>query len=272
MTKLMNITLRDGLKLQLRTLGAGEPLLMLHGFMGASSSWGEQLLAVLAGDYQVIALDLLGHGQSDKATQPARYAIAEIVADICDVLNALHIRRTHLLGYSMGGRVALACAVLAPERVKRLVLESSSPGLASRLERQARQQSDEALAKRLEARGMEPFVDDWEKLPLFASQRRLPEALRRQIRAVRLTNDPLALAACLRGLGTGVQPSFWRALPTISHPTRLLCGAEDDKFVAINRKMLRALPEAHLDIIPDTGHTVHLEQPEAWLRAVRQHL
>lgn len=260
----MMLAVRDGLALSCRIAGQGAPLILLHGFMGSSGSWGE-LMPALARRYRVIALDLLGHGASSKPHDPARYAIAEIVRDLVDALEALGLERAQLLGYSMGGRVALACSVLAPERISRLVLESSSPGLKSDAERAARRAEDEARARRLEQEGITPFVDAWEQLPLFASQRRLPEALRQRLRAQRLANDPLALAACLRGLGTGAQPSFWEALPSLRQPTTLICGALDAKFVAINRDMQQRIPHAKLACIADAGHAVHLEAPAAWL-------
>lgn len=266
------VLLRDGYKLHCQLLGTGEPLLMLHGFMGASTSWGDHLLTVLADDYQVITLELLGHGLSDKPVQPERYAIHEMVQDICDVLDALGIAATHLLGYSMGGRVALAFAALQSARVNHLVLESASPGLKTEQERKARRCADERLAQRLEAHGIAPFVDNWEKLPLFSSQKRLAKPLQDAIRQTRLRNDPAALAASLRGLGTGSQPSFWEALPDLSQPALLLCGSLDSKFVVINRNMMMHLPNVCLAIIEDAGHTVHLEQPVAWLRRVRQSL
>jgi 2-succinyl-6-hydroxy-2,4-cyclohexadiene-1-carboxylate synthase len=266
------LTLRDGYKLHCRVWGDGEPLVMLHGFMGASTSWGDQLLTVLADDYRVIALELLGHGQSDKPAQPERYAMHEIVQDICDVLDGLSITAPHLLGYSMGGRVALAFAALQPARVNHLILESASPGLNTAQERKARRCADERLAQQLETHGITPFVDTWEKLPLFESQQRLAKPLQNTVRQTRLRNDPAALAASLRGLGTGSQPSFWKVLPDLSQPALLLCGSLDSKFVAINRQMMMHLPNVCLAIIEDAGHTVHLEQPIAWLRKVRQSL
>lgn len=267
-----HLTLRDGYKLHYRVWGDGEPLLMLHGFMGAATSWGDHLLTVLADDYQVVALELLGHGLSDKPVQPERYAMHEMAQDICDVLDRLNIPATHLLGYSMGGRVALAFAALQPARVNHLVLESASPGLNTARERTARRCADERLARQLEADGIAPFVDDWEKLPLFESQQRLAKPLQDTVRQTRLRNDPAALAASLRGLGTGSQPSFWKVLPDLSQPVLLLCGSLDSKFVAINWHMMMHLPNVCLAIIEDAGHTVHLEQPIPWLRRVRQSL
>ncbi len=176
---------------------------------------------------------------------------------------------THVVGYSMGARLALALAVRHPERVRTLVLESGSPGLASEEERSARCASDEALASELEREGIVPFVDAWEARPLFASiARRLSVEARAAVRARRLAHDPRGLAAALRGLGTGSLPSFWEDLPGLDLPVLLLAGAEDAKFVEIASAMASRLPRATLRIVPEAGHTVHLEQPVRWLEAV----
>jgi 2-succinyl-6-hydroxy-2,4-cyclohexadiene-1-carboxylate synthase len=87
-------------------------------------------------------------------------------------------------------------------------------------------------------------------------------------RARRLRNDPRALAACLRGLGTGAQPSFWDRLTEVRAPALLLTGEEDAKFTDIARGMAAALPECLHVGVPSAGHAVHLEAPDAWLEAV----
>ncbi len=174
-----------------------------------------------------------------------------------------------VIGYSMGARLALALAALHPERVRRLVLESGSPGLAEEGERAARRTADETLAAGLEREGLEAFVDRWVALPLFAGlgRRLSPEGLE-AVRRRRLSQDPRLLAAALRGLGTGSLPSFWDALPNLDLPVLLLVGAEDAKFVRLARMMQRALPRATLRVVPESGHTVHLEQPSRWLESV----
>ncbi len=173
----------------------------------------------------------------------------------------------------MGARLSLALAVHHPDRVRRLVLESGSPGLPTEEERAARRASDEELAAGLERDGIGPFVERWEALPLFAGlRRRLSAAELEAVRERRLSHDPRLLAAALRGLGTGSLPSFWEALPELDRPVLLLVGVEDAKFVGIAREMARRVPRATLRIVPDAGHTTHLEQGEAWLEAVTEFL
>ena len=169
----------------------------------------------------------------------------------------------------MGGRIALAGAVRMPDRVSNLVLESASPGLAGESERRARRRADEALAEGILRGGMEAFVDHWMGLPLFATQGKLPPRIRALTRQRKLKNVPEALAACLRGMGTGAQPSFWDSLPTLDLPTLLLAGEEDRKFTLVAERMAERLPRATLRLIPRSGHAIHLENPFAWLAAVR---
>jgi len=273
------IGLRDGLALHVQErgeAGGGPPALLLHGFTGSVEAWGESLLDRLArGGRRVLAVDLLGHGRSDIPTDPARLAMEAQLDDLEEALDALAVGRAAWVGYSMGARLALGGAVLRPGRVAALVMESGSPGLASEGERRRRREADEALAVPLEAGdpdALTRFVDDWMALPLFGTQRRLPEDVLARERKRRLGNDPAGLAASLRGFGTGVQPSLWERLGEVRAPTLLLTGALDAKFEALAERMAARLPRAVRAPVPDAGHTVHLERPDAWLARVREFL
>lgn len=243
-------------------------LVILHGFTGSAAGWRHQLDAAAAYGLRVIALDLLGHGQSDAPDNPQRYAIEHCQQDILAALQELGVSKSQavLLGYSMGGRIALYTAFSGFFRA--LILESASPGLEDPAEREQRRISDEALAASIERDGVEAFIERWEKLPLFTSQRSLPfecaEALRRQ----RLQNRAAGLAQSLRGVGTGVQPPLYARLPTLHLPVLLIAGELDTKFTAIARRMAQVLPQAQLRIIAGAGHTVHLERPEEFISLV----
>ena len=247
--------------------GHGPPLLLLHGFTGSGESW-EPLLPALCEHIRVLTVDLPGHGRTRVPDEVAAYSMPRVVETLAEMLVASNAAPAHVLGYSMGGRVALALAAHAPHLVQRLILESASPGLATHEERTARAAADEALADRIEAGGIAAFVDEWEKLPLFATQRALPEAVQQRVRALRLRNDARGLALSLRGMGTGVQPSLWEALPALRMPVQLIAGQHDAKFVSIARAMAQQISNATLTIAPDAGHTVHLENSDAWLRVV----
>jgi 2-succinyl-6-hydroxy-2,4-cyclohexadiene-1-carboxylate synthase len=247
--------------------GRGRELLLLHGFTGSVATWQPHLLAFQA-IRRTIAVDLLGHGRSDSPAEPERYRMERCLDDLLALLDSLGAGRVDVLGYSLGARIALHLAVAAPDRVGALVLESGSPGLANPAERAARMRADEALADRIEREGTAAFVEFWEALPLFASQARLPVAVRDRLRAQRLQNSAEGLANSLRGLGTGRPEPLWDQLPTLAIPTLLLVGEEDQKFRALAQEMAAALPRAQVIVVPGAGHAVHLEQPAAFDAAV----
>tara|TARA_B100000959_G_scaffold105921_2_gene111757 strand:- start:11298 stop:11825 length:528 start_codon:yes stop_codon:yes gene_type:complete len=170
----------------------------------------------------------------------------------------------------MGGRVALHFAAAYPTKVRRLILESASPGLATEAERLGRQANDEALACEIESHGVREFIRRWESLPLFESQLQLPNPVRAKRHAQRLRNTEAGLASALRGLGTGALPSLWEALPSIQTRTLIIAGELDTKFVEIGEQMTAVLPEAQLCIVPGAGHTVHLERPRHWVKVVAE--
>jgi 2-succinyl-6-hydroxy-2,4-cyclohexadiene-1-carboxylate synthase len=257
----------NGISLNVEVVGAGPPLLLLHGFTGSAATWASHL-PELSSRATTIAVDLIGHGASDTPADPARYSMSRCIVDLLAVLDRLRVERTGVLGYSMGARVALHLALAAPERVAGLVLESGSPGLAGESERSARRASDEELAATIERDGGAAFMARWEQLPLFASQNTLPAEARSALRRQRLRNSAQGLAHSLRGMGTGTQASLWSRLGQIDAPALLIVGALDEKFCRIGRAMAAAMPRARLAVVPGAGHAVHLERPDEFNRLV----
>jgi 2-succinyl-6-hydroxy-2,4-cyclohexadiene-1-carboxylate synthase len=249
---------------------AGPALLLLHGFTGSSAAWEPYVEAW--SEFTTIAVDLLGHGRSDCPADPDRYRMECCVADLLAVLDTLGVERTAVLGYSLGGRVALHLALHAPERLWALILVSASPGIEDAGEREERRASDAALAAVIERDGIVAFVDRWQALPLFATQARLPAPVRAELRRQRLNNTPRGLANSLRGLGAGMQePALYR-LGQLRVPTLLLAGALDAKYCQLARRMEAALPEARCLITLESGHAIHLEQPAFFMHSVRAFL
>jgi len=242
---------------------------LLHGFTGSAASWGGRVVDGLTGaGLTPVLLDLPGHGGDAGRRDPPAFTLDAVLAQISEAGDW----PADVVGYSMGGRLALHFAAAHPERVRRLVLESASPGLATEPERAARRAADEALAASLLSDGVEAFVDRWEAQPLFESRLRLESDVVAHHRELRLRNDAASLAAALRGLGTGSLPSLWERLPDIAVPTLLVVGALDRKFVQIAERMATAMPSARVAVVPDAGHTVHLERPSAWLAVVTDFL
>lgn len=250
----------NGARYYFQARGAGKPLLLLHGFTGSGQSWDSHA-EVFARDYLTITVDLLGHGGTDAPEDPERFSMVNSTRDIAQLLAQITAEPVNLLGYSMGGRLALYFALSCPSLVRTLILESASPGLESAAAQQERVSRDNQLADAIERDGIGPFVDRWERLPLFASQGNLPESVRAALRQQRLQNKASGLAGSLRGMGTGIQPSLWQRLSELSMPLMLLAGELDSKFVEIGLQMAALTAGSRLSVVPDVGHTIHLENP-----------
>lgn len=226
-------------------------LLLLHGFTATGASWDPVRRLVDGGLYEPQAPDLRGHG-SRAGERPAT-----IEATVDDLRQE---EPYALAGYSMGGRVALHLALAQPDRVKRLVLVSTTAGLDSEEERAARRASDEDLADGIERAGLEAFARSWAAQPLFADQ---PPEIASAAHRDRLRNTAEGLAASLRGMGTGAMTPVWDRLHELTMPATVVVGERDAKFRAIGERLADGLPHADLVVVPGSGHTVHLEAPAA---------
>ena len=173
-----------------------------------------------------------------------------------------------LLGYSMGGRVALTAALRAPTSLEHLVLIGATAGLDSPLERAARRAADEQLAETLDEGDLSEFLAQWLAQPLFATLPRAAACL-----DARKTNTAAGMARCLRQMGTGTQEPSWDRLHEVLVPTLYLAGSHDTRYGAIGRRLVAAMPNGSLRFLLGAGHACHLEQPIAcadtistWLR------
>ncbi len=251
----------NGVRYHVDTWGTGFPLLLLHGFTGNSEGWKE--FAPFWKDHsKTIALDIIGHGKSGSPPDIGQYQIEESAAVINSLLEKMGIGKIDVLGYSMGGRLALTFAVNYPEKVRKLILESASPGLRTEAERHERRIQDKKLSEKIRQEGIKNFIDYWENIPLFQSQKSLPEKIRTRIRCQRLSNSIDGLANSLNGMGTGVQPSWWDELAHLEMPVLLITGNLDQKFCRIAEEMSKILPNVKWKTAEDAGHAIHVEKPE----------
>ena len=228
-----------------------QTLVLLHGFGGTHRTW-DGVIELLDGErYRPLALDLPGHGSAADAHAP-------ITFDTCvrAVLDAAP-ERFVLCGYSLGGRVALHVALAAPERVRALCVIAANPGIEDPRERAARREADERLAERLESEPYEEFIEGWRAQPLFASD---PPAVGELASADQRRNQPLALAAALRGLGAGAMTPVWARLGELQMPVALVAGARDEKFTKLLERARGLIPRAELTVL-DGGHVLALENP-----------
>ncbi len=227
-------------------------IVLLHGFTQTGASW-RPVAERLPTSWDVQAPDLPGHGtagdlQLDLAASAGR--LAELVGDEPAIV----------VGYSMGGRTALRLALDHPAAIAGLVLIGATAGIDDPVDRAARRAADHALADRIEAGGVEAFLDSWLAQPLFAGFRPEPDDL-----AARRANTATGLASSLRHAGTGtMDPPWWDELGRIDIPTLVLWSKADTKFAALGRRLARGVgPSAETTSLADVGHAAHLEAPDA---------
>lgn len=237
-----------------------EPLLLLHGFTQTGRGWDEVVRHLDGERYRALAPDIRGHGAA-ATRRPIGFATC--VQDVVGLMRAPFT----LAGYSQGGRLALHVALARPELVKRLVLVSATAGIEDDTERARRRDADAALAAWMEADGrlMSEVADRWGAQALFATQS--PEVAA-AARADRLSNEPVHLAAALRGIGTGAMAPLWDRLGELEMPVLVLAGERDAKYVALGERLAAALPDGRLVVVPAAGHALALEAPAVVARAV----
>ncbi|MBT2582589.1 2-succinyl-6-hydroxy-2,4-cyclohexadiene-1-carboxylate synthase [Planococcus sp. ISL-109] len=242
-------------------------IVLLHGFTGSTDTWKRTVQHWP--EYKVVVVDLIGHGKTESPLDASRYSMEQQLEDLEAIFEALQLPQFTLLGYSMGGRTALAYACEYPVRVQRLVLESSSPGLRDEQARRTRRESDAALAYSIIENGIEPFIDKWERIPLFESQKSLPYAFQQEVRNERLAQSTIGLANSLLGMGSGSQSSYWDCLLGLDMPVMLVTGELDPKFCAIAQEMNKRLPNAQHKLIY-AGHAIHVEKPAEFATMVKE--
>ncbi|HEY6421135.1 MAG TPA: 2-succinyl-6-hydroxy-2,4-cyclohexadiene-1-carboxylate synthase [Candidatus Binataceae bacterium] len=249
-----------------------DPVVLLHGFTGSKDSWRD-LREELSRDRRVISIDLPGHGGTRVGGEVENYSIGGAAAMVIALLtNVRGIPSFSLVGYSMGGRLALFIALEYGAHINRLVLESASPGISDPDERASRRQADEELAAFAESAGIEAFVSRWESLPLFESLATLPPDRMRRLRQQRLACSAEELARSLRGMGTGAQPWLGDELSKLSMPVLAIAGALDSKFASIGRHLGLQVRRARFEVIGGAGHLPHLERPTEFNRVVADFL
>lgn len=243
-------------------------LLCLHGFTGSGRTW-RPFARRFGRRFRLALADAPGHGASDAPDAAADYDLWSTADRLDEALRRLSPGRpAHVLGYSMGGRLALHLALAHPDAVASLALEGASPGIEDGGERRARRAADEALADRIERDGLEAFVADWQRLPLFAGQAAMAASRRAALRQERLSQRPRGLAMSLRGAGAGRQDDLWPRLGELAMPVLYVAGAKDERYSAIGRRLTAGVARGRLALVARAGHAAHLERPLSFARAV----
>jgi 2-succinyl-6-hydroxy-2,4-cyclohexadiene-1-carboxylate synthase len=260
---------REDVRLSYFVAGDGPPVTLLHGFTQSGRSWRE-LITHMPEGWKWIVPDLRGHGET-QTRRDAPCSMDACTADLIALWDALGVKRTHLVGYSMGGRLALHVAARHPERLRSLLTIGAHAGL-DEATRAGRRQGDEALGERIEKDGLEAFVDYWASLPLFAGIERRGAGYVAELRAERLKNHVTGLACSLRGMGAGVMEPLWDDLPRVTAPCTFVAGQLDHGYAASARRLAASVPQGRAELVPRAGHSVHQERPDAFARVLANHL
>jgi 2-succinyl-6-hydroxy-2,4-cyclohexadiene-1-carboxylate synthase len=240
------------------------PLLLVHGWMGSCEDY-TKVIALIRSQYYCIAIDLPGHGKT-KVIGEESYDFIDTANGIIQLLDCLEIDRTAITGYSFGGRLALYLALEYPDRFDRVILESTSPGLATESERRSRIASDAHIIHQLATTNFADFVTDWYRQNIFIgieTHADFPALIDR-----RMTNNPSNLAKSLKYAGLATQPYLGDRLKVHPRPIVLLVGALDRKFVSIAQTLTQTSPHINLNIILNCSHNIHFQQPDVWVVAV----
>jgi len=236
-----------------------DTLIFLHGFTGSAIDW-KNTAELIDNRFNKIAVDLIGHGKSDKPNEVEKYSAFSKNSQLLDVINHFTNDKVILNGYSMGGRAALSFALSHSDKMKGLILESTSAGIKDTAERKERIKSDEELADFIESNSIEKFIDHWMNLEIFGTQKRFSNDLLQKLRMEKLQNSFTGLAQSLRGFGTGRMSYLGDKLSLLDFPVLLITGELDSKFTQINKELYKKFPSAKHQIIQNSGHNVHLEE------------
>lgn len=241
---------------------SSETTVLVHGFMGSGADF-QKLIAPCLDNRQFVLVDLPGHGDSVELLPEGRPANLEWMGEqLAEMVAMLPEPQIDLMGYSMGGRVALYMALHHAKQVRSLTLMSASPGISDEQQRNRRCELDAERARRILGRDFETFLHDWYGMELFAGLRDSPgyQAMLNR----RMNNDRKAVARVIEEMSPGAQPDLWPRLETLDVPSTWIAGDEDRKYVDICRRA--AAPSGgNVEIIDGVGHAVHVEAPQ-WFR------
>jgi 2-succinyl-6-hydroxy-2,4-cyclohexadiene-1-carboxylate synthase len=239
------------------------PLVLLHGWMGSCEDYAE-IIELLKSQFDCIAIDLPGHGKTETTGGDLGFNFINTALGIIDLLDQFKIKHCSIAGYSFGGRLALYLALEFPDRFDQVILESTSPGLATAEDRRSRVIADQHIGYRLDVDSYTNFVKDWYRQPIFETintHPNFPSLIQRRIK----TNQVEKLAKSLQYAGLGVQPFLGDRLKIHARPMLLIVGELDRKFVDISQAIEQECPQVRLEIISDCSHNVHFQQPQAWV-------
>jgi pimeloyl-ACP methyl ester carboxylesterase len=262
----------NGVNLYYEVTGSGYPLLFSHEFAGDYRSWEPQV-RYFSRRYRVITYNARGYPPSDVPEDPRAYSQAQAAEDIVGLLRHLDIAQAHLVGLSMGGYAVLHVGLRHPQLVRSMVVAGCGYGSVP-AERERFQRDSAHIAERLEREGMRAVAEIYARGPTRVQFADKDPRGWREFAAQLAEHSALGSALTLRGV-QGQRPSVYALEAQMRQcrvPTLIVTGDEDDPCLEPGLFMKRTIPTAGLLVLPKSGHTINLEEPEAFNRAVSDFL
>ena len=242
------------------------PLLFLHGFTGSSASWNYVRKEI---SETSIAIDIPGHGRSTFNDINDTYDYKDFRTELFFILQHLQIKKIHLCGYSMGGRLAISFAQRFPEMIESLILESTSLGISNMVEKQEQFDKDIELSDKINE-SIEDFINHWSENKLFFNQSKRNIKGYEDQSKVRLSHDKIQLSKALISFSKGSMPAFQDSFNLFSFPIYLINGHDDSKYIKLNRDMMKINKTAKQFIVNKASHNIHLENPSSFISTINE--
>jgi pimeloyl-ACP methyl ester carboxylesterase len=256
----------NGVRLHYTVTGEGFPLVFVHEFAGDGLSWEPQV-RFFARRYQVITYHARGYPPSGVPEDPAAYSQDLAVADLHGLLHHLGLAQAHLCGLSMGAFAVLHFGLRHPEMARALVVAGCGSG--SDDPQEFARESD-ARARMIEQDGMEVFAADYAQGPTRQPFRRKDPQGWVEFRDAFIRHSGPGSARTLRGVQAR-RPTIYTFEPQLRRltvPTMIVNGDQDEPCLVPGLFLNRQIPGARLLVLPDTGHTMNLEEPAVFNQAV----
>jgi len=245
-------------------------LILLHGFAGSTKSWAVQA-SYFAKKYHTFVIDLPGHGKTNFPSI-AKYSHHDFTESLISLIEDHTTFPRHILGYSMGGRVATRLIINAPNKFSNAILISCGMGLSEEWQREERIISDNILAGNIEQNGMKWFADFWENIPLFASRNNMSKDTLKILKEIWMGQDPEELAKALRFFSVGNQPYLLPQLSKLTLPILYMAGELDSECMLIGKKVIEKVKNSELTIFKNSGHDVPFESAVQFRKKVLKFL
>jgi 2-succinyl-6-hydroxy-2,4-cyclohexadiene-1-carboxylate synthase len=254
-----------------KVIGKGEPLILLHGFLGSISDW-DQIAQSLSKNFKVIIPDLPGFGGSKFFNLDNEINYQKVSEELVKLIKHIGISKINVCGYSMGGRVALSLYFDNPDLISKLIIISANPGISEPSERTQRLEKDRQLADSITRDGIKSFLIKWYNLPLFQSLKSHPKLLEELIEKRIKDNDEKWVKKILIELSPGNVPNLWPQLSSIKIPLLYMAGSLDLNYVQILKEIEQKNLNFHTSIIENVGHNCYSEDATSVIKIIENYL